>query len=278
MASSTPPETGSSSSLIPDGFGGGDTPILLLGGPKLDIVPRPLAGSYTAERYRVGIPALKPLPLLETEAYSFHAAYTEIRRLREPVRGILGGWNIQVPGMIPCLSYRHKPGETPADGDLTVLIIAPWRDDEDAQRWYNAAADIRDLLGSNSITRDMDIKVELVAWNVVTPKLTDSVEEDHPIEKAWDDKIHSGVLAILKESPKVDQAWCTLGVKRTGYRFEGYCSMPVTVSIMVDFELERPDWLLAEQQIRALLDENGLHEVEIEFCHGEIWAGCYWGD
>lgn len=121
----------------------------------------------------------------------------------------------------------------------------------------------------------MVIKVELVAWEVFIPTLTDSVEENHPIVKAWDDRIHSRVRAILRESPKVDEAWCSLGVERTGYRFEGFCSMPVTVSITVDYDLERPDWLLAEQQIRALLDEDGLYEVEIEFRHGEIWAGCY---
>jgi len=102
----------------------------------------------------------------------------------------------------------------------------------------------------------------------------DSVEENHPIVEAWDDRINSRILAILKESPKVDKAWCSLGVKRTGYHFEGYCSMPVTVSVMVDFDLEHPDWLLAEQQIRALLDDCGMHEVEIEFYHGGIWPFC----
>lgn len=182
------------------------------------------------------------------------------------------GWNIDVQDEKPCLYQRHKPGENPADGDLTVHVIVPWNGDEDAQRWYNAAADIREFLASNVITRDMDIKVEFVAWKVVIPTLIESVEENHPIVEAWDDSINSGIQAILKESPKVDKAWCTLGVNRTGYRFEGYCSMPVTVSIMVDFDLERSDWLLAEQQIRALLDEGGLQEVEIEFCHGEIWT------
>jgi len=273
MASPTPSETGSSSSQTSYGFGG-DTPILLLGGPKLDIVPRPWAGTYTAERYRVGIPALKPLPLIQTAAYSFSAAYTEIRRLREPIRKILGAWNIHIQDKGPCLYHRHKPGETPTDGDLTAHIIAPWNGDEDAQRWYNAAADIRDLLGSNSITQDMDIKVELVTWKVVIPKLVDSVEENHPIIEAWDEILNLSIQVILKESPKVDKAWCSLGVKRTGYHFEGYCSMPVTVSIMVDFDLERPDWLLAEQQIRALLDDCGMHEVEIEFYHGGIWPFC----
>ncbi len=269
MALPNPPETGSSSSKTFDGFGG-DTPVLVHGGPKLETVPRPWAGSYTAERYRVGIPALKPLPLLPTPAYLFSAAYTEIRRLREPVREILRGWNIHSDERSPCLYHRHKPGENPPDGDLTALIVAPWNDDEGAQRWYNAAAEMKDLLGSNSITWDMDIKVELVAWEVFILKLRDSVEDNHPIVRAWDDRINSRVLAILKDSPKVEAAWCALGVKRTGYRFEGYCSMPVTVSIMVNFELERSDWLLAEQQIRALLDEDGLYEVEIEFCHGEI--------
>lgn len=259
---------------ILDGFGG-DTPFFLLGGPKLDIVPRPSAGTYTAERYRVRIPALKPLPLLQTAAYSFSAAYAEIGRLREPIREILRAWNIHNQENNACLYHRHKPGETPADGDLTVCIIAPWNDDEDAQRWYNAAADVRDLLGSNSITWDMDIKVELVAWEVFIQSQVDSVEKNHPIVEAWDNRINSRVLAILKESPKIDGAWCSLGVKRTGYRFEGYCSMPVTVCITVDYDLERPDWLPAEQQIRALLDEDGLYEVEIEFCHGEIWTLCF---
>ena len=52
------------------------------------------------------------------------------------------------------------------DDDLTVLIHASWKSDDDAQEWLLAAQDIRNVLVSSPVTKN--VKVELISWQLTS--------------------------------------------------------------------------------------------------------------
>lgn len=92
----------------------------------------------------------------------------------------------------------------------------------------------------------------------------------------YDEEIRPHVHAILDDYPKVSDAWSTIDVIRVGYETRGDTPKPVTISIGVEWDLDRVDWVGAERRIEALLEEKGFGDVEVEFERGDgIWTGCY---
>ena len=45
----------------------------------------------------------------------------------------------------------------------------------------------------------------------------------------------------------------------------------MTISIIVDWNLDRQDWALAERQITQVLDGEELHDVKVEFERGDVY-------
>ncbi|KAI4113677.1 MAG: hypothetical protein LQ338_008135 [Usnochroma carphineum] len=89
-------------------------------------------------------------------------------------------------------------------------------------------------------------------------KRIDVVEETHPIEAAWETTINPQVHKILEQSPKLDEAWASIGVRETDES-----SMAVSVWILGEWDPQFADWIEAKRQIRRVLDEEGFTDVGI---------------
>ena len=236
-------------------------------GSDLSIVPNPSIGAFTAERYRVGIPALQSLPLHTTTSPPL-AASIKISRFLPRIYEILERRDVDFEDDGIDLRHRTIPGDVPSDDDLTLLIDTNWNSDDDGQKWYLAAGDIRDLLTTSSVTSN--IKVELLSWKLVTRRIIEAVEATHPMVEAWP-RLNPLVHAIIAESPKLEQGWGSIDVLRIGFQSDECAPpMPVTVSITVDWSLDHWDWVRAEREIKNLLERNHLSDVEVEFLRGDV--------
>ncbi|KAL8705088.1 MAG: hypothetical protein Q9201_001771 [Fulgogasparrea decipioides] len=201
-----------------------------------DMSITPDGRSHTIERYRVGIPALQLLPMLSIDPPPSLPAVSKVREFMPKIVQILREKNIDF-------------------------------DDENAQSWYDAAKDIRGLFLSHSLTRP--IKVELLSWQLIIPRVIGVVEDSHPLVAAWP-SINPRIHTIIDEYPKLKNGWRSIDVLRIGYRTDEFRSTPVTISVTVDWDLNRVDWMHAEQRIEAILNSAGLSDVEVEFERGEI--------
>ena len=162
--------------------------------------------------------------------------------------------------------HRPVPGFDESEGDLTILVESQWTGDHNGQEWYSAAGAIRDELATNILTRN--IKVEILSWQLTKPRTIDIVEKEYPLVSLWPN-IDAQIHIIIKDSPKVNDGWLTIDVLRIGYISEVMSPKPVTVSITVDWSLDRRDWIIAEQEMKALLQRHNLHKVNVEFERGD---------
>ena len=237
-------------------------------GSELDITPVS-ARNYTAERYRVGIPALALLPL-QARPLPDSPATTKFREFEPRIHHILREKDIDFEAHETEVVYRTIPGDSPSEDDATVIIYASWIDDERAQSWYLAAHEIKNVLITSALTRSL--KVELLSWHLTEPRVIDIVEASHPLVGAWP-IVNSRIHEILEGYPRLNMGWKSIDALRIGYRSEDPTPMPVTISIIVDYALNRRDWFRAERLIKAMVDQidnYDLTDVQVEFERGMI--------
>lgn len=229
--------------------------------------------NYFLERWRVGVPGLQQLPLTADEATDHRIASAKISQLEERICQLLRDQGVDFDRYGIELVHRAIPDEPKSEDDLTLLIEAKWNSDADAQPWLNAANAIKELLVAFS-SATSNVKFELWSWQLRTLRTIDVVEISHPLVAIWKEDIKPRILSILDSTEKLRNGWTSVDVLRMGYFFEHdlggtQTPSPVTVSIIVDYELIRKDWITAEDQIRAFLDVKGLQEVQVEFERGD---------
>ena len=237
-------------------------------GSDISGLSRSSGGPYTAERFRVGIPALQLLPLSETTLPSTAPALVKFRGFLPRIEQILRDREVEYDENELELLHRNIPGEELSEDDLTVVILAEWSDDADGQKWLLAAEDIRTVLLSSHLTRR--IKVELLSWQLTAPRTMLPLEPSHPLVGAWT-RVNPRIHTVMEETARLQDAWKSIDVLRLGYVREDYQETPVTISITVDWNLDRQDWALAERQIAQVLDGEELHDVKVEFERGDVY-------
>ena len=170
------------------------------------------------------------------------------------------------------LCYRTLPGEPASDEDLTVLVQATWTREEDGQSWYQAADEIREILLKSWATRN--VTVELIDGRLSAPRIISVVEDNHSIVEAWP-ALNPLIHDIIADYPKLQEGWQSIDVVRIGREpdensLEPAPILPVTISITVDWSLDRKDWVAAERRIEDLLERNQLQDVKVEFERGDV--------
>lgn len=213
------------------------------------------------------IPALQLLPLVAIDPPPSLPAVSKVRELDIRIYQILRDRNIDFDFDEAGLAYRVIPGEEISQETLTYFIPARWTSDEDAQQWYYAANDIRRLFVTHFLTRP--VKVELLSWQLTALRTIRVVEPNHSLVAAWL-TINPQIHTIIGEYPRLKEGWRSIDLLRIGYQSEEYSPTPVTVSVTVDWGLNRRDWIHAEQRIKAILDSDGLLDVEVEFERGDV--------
>ena len=237
-------------------------------GSDISGISRSSVGPYTAERFRVGIPALQLLPLSETTLPSTAPALIKFRGFLPRIEQILRDREVEYEEDEVELLHRKIPGEEVSEDDLTVVILAEWSNDADGQKWLLAAEDIHTVLLFSHLTRR--IKVELLSWQLTAPRTMLPLESNHPLVGAWT-RVNPRIHTIMEETARLQDAWKSIDVLRVGYVREDYQETPVTISITVDWNLDRRDWAFAERQIAQVLAEEELHDVEVEFERGDVY-------
>ena len=177
------------------------------------------------------------------------------------------------------LCYRTLPGEAASDQDLTILVQATWTREEDGESWYQAADEIRGILLKSWVTRN--VTVELIDWRLSAPRIISVVEDSHSIVKAWP-AVNPLIHNIVAGYPKLHEGWRSIDVVQIGLEPSDNPSEPgdnplasaliptVTISITVDWSLDRKDWVAAERRIEDLLERNQLQDVKVEFERGDV--------
>ncbi|KAL8788620.1 MAG: hypothetical protein Q9195_007215 [Heterodermia aff. obscurata] len=227
-------------------------------------------GTFVVEKYRVGIPGLRLLPL-ETSEDPPLATYSKYHEFLPLIREALERRQVQYRKDDVVLCYRTLPGETPSDEDVTILVHASWTREEDGESWYQAADEIRSILLRSWATRA--VTVELIDWRLSAPRIMSVVENNHPIIGAWP-VVNPLVHEIISEYPNLEEGWRSIDVIRIGLKPgddpQSAPILPVTISVTVDWSLDRKDWVAAERRIEDLLDHSQLQDVKIEFEHGDV--------
>ena len=237
-------------------------------GSDISGISRSSVGAYTAERFRVGIPALQLLPLSEKTLISTAPALIKFCEFLPRIERILRDREVEYDENEVELLYRNIPGEDLSEDDLTVVILAEWSNDADGQKWLLAAEDIHAVLLSSHLTRR--IKVELLSWQLTAPRTLSPLEPSHPLVGAWT-RVNPRIHTVIEETARLQEAWKSIDVLRLGYVREDYQETPVTISITVDWILDRRDWALAEQKIAQILAREELHDVEVGFERGDVY-------
>ncbi|KAL8793306.1 MAG: hypothetical protein Q9195_004083 [Heterodermia aff. obscurata] len=271
MASSypPPPTTTSSSSQVSDAK---RRRIQNSSSEGSDLAITPVSAlNYTAERYRLGIPALPLLPLQGLPLPSYSPITAQFMNFEPRINQILREKDIEFQRHETEVVYRTLPGDSPSQDDATLVIYASWIDDDKAQSWYLAAHEIKSLLISASHTRSL--KVEILSWHLTKPRVVDIVEASHPLVGAWP-IVNSRIHEILEGFPRLNVGWKSIDALRIGYHSEDFTlPAPVTISITVDYGLNRRDWFRAEGLIKAMVDQINnydLTDVQVEFERGEV--------
>ena len=234
-------------------------------GTDLAIFPGSRTLSYTGERFRVGIPALQLLPLMHTPVLPPSLVATTIAQMRPRIERILQDRAIDHDDM--SVLYRTVPNEPQSEEDITLLIDAIWTHDDDAQSWFFAAQDIRDLFIAHPYTQP--VKVELLSWQLEARRIVDIVEPNYPLVPAWTAFVNRRVHSIIDEWPKLRDGWKCIDVLRIRFAQDDRIGA-VTISITVEWGLNRRDWQIAERQIRDFLDQHDFPDVQIEFERGDV--------
>ena len=97
--------------------------------------------AYTSERLRAGIPALQLQPLSPTAP-----ALGKFPEFLPRIERILRDREVEYEEDEEGLVHGSIPNEDVSEDDLTVFIFARWRDEDDGQKWFLAAEDIRAVL------------------------------------------------------------------------------------------------------------------------------------
>ena len=226
--------------------------------------------TWTAEPYRVGIPPLQILPLENRALRSPSPLSARFKVLEPQIHQILRAREVLFDSDDVEVVYRVIPGDDQTDDDLTCYIPATWTNDGDAQKWWDAANDLRRLFITDSaFTRNL--KVELISWQLTAARDISVVERNHPLVGLWRPSINPRIHEILNKYTKLKDGWLTVDVLRIGFSTEMASVTPVTISITVDWHLDRRDWYSAEREMRAMLTDKGFSEVEVSFERGDVY-------
>ncbi|KAI4124222.1 MAG: hypothetical protein LQ338_004927, partial [Usnochroma carphineum] len=226
---------------------------------------------YTSQKFRVGGPPLQILPLETTLIPHNHEVAVVLRELVPRIENALSFHQVERDVEDPvAFVYRTIPEQMPAMENMTAYVPATWNDSAPIQ-WLKAVDAIRAILVRDHRTRP--IKVEIIAWQLTTPRNTEALEEDHPVVAAWPE-IRPQVHNILGETTIVRESWLTIIVLRRGYNppwsdIDGSPHPSVVLLIIMDYVINPWQWRAAEHKIRNLLTAHGLTDVEVEFERGE---------
>ncbi|KAL8871280.1 MAG: hypothetical protein Q9174_002858, partial [Haloplaca sp. 1 TL-2023] len=239
-----------------------------------DSVFSPVTAKYgcTYQDHRVGVPPLQLLPLSSISPDDSLPAVSAVRAVKSQIHHILRDHRVEFDEYDAELVHRVIPGDDVSPDTLTYLVIAQWFGEEDTRRWFLAAEEIKDLFRKEDDTAH--VKVEISGWQLARAKTMSIVEHGHPFIAAWP-RIRQGIQEIFKGYPKVEQGWNSIDVVRIGYLSENAEPMPVTISILVDWELDERDWRYCKMQIQFLLQENAIEDVEVSFERGDVEAGIF---
>lgn len=171
------------------------------------------------------------------------------------------------------LVHRTLPDSSPTANDLTILISADWRDDEEGNLWFLAANDVRELLVQSS-AQTRNVKVELISWQLTRERRIEIVERGHPLVAAWP-TINLRIHQVINGSQALKDNWVSIDALRIGYISEAAYPTPVTILVTVDWGLDRRQWVTDERQIRDLLLEHGLEDVEVLFERGDLYTSAF---
>ena len=238
-------------------------------GSDLEILPLS-AVNYSAERYRIGIPALPLLPLEELPLPFNSPIIAKFKEFEPRISQILRDNNIDFKEHLTRAVYRTVPGDVSLPGDATIVIHASWIDDTKAQSWYSAAHKIKELLITSARTRNL--KVEIVSWQLTDLRVVGAVEASHPLVEAWP-IVNSRIHEIIGGFPRLNLGWKSIDALRIGYHSDEAISALVTISITVDYTLNRRDWFRAEALIKRMIDEidhYDLTDVQVQIERGEV--------
>ena len=238
-------------------------------GSELEILPLSTV-NYSAERYRIGIPALPLLPLKELPLPFNSPIIAQFKEFEPRISQILRDNNIDFKEHQTRVVYRTVPGDVSLPGDATIVIHASWIDDTKAQSWYSAAHKIKELLIISARTRNL--KVEIVSWQLTDLRVVGVVEASHPLVGAWP-IVNPRIHEIIGGFPRLNLGWKSIDALRIGYHSDEAISALVTISITVDYTLNRRDWFRAEALIQKMIDEiehYDLTGVQVQIERGEV--------
>ncbi|KAL8752665.1 MAG: hypothetical protein Q9199_005589 [Rusavskia elegans] len=254
---------------VQDDRNAGTTPFTPLQAPHSFLVQE----GYTSQKYRVGCPPLQILPLETTLIDYDNETYVAIRGYMDVFTLALTTRGVQLNGDDPIeFVYRKIEGQTLAPQHMTLAVKALWNDGC-TQQWLDAADALRGTLRSNPMTSS--VRVEIIAWQLTRARITEPLEEAHPIVYAWPGIRHQ-LLDILCQSPFVKDSWQTIVVLRRGYviprDWDDWSDEPdptsVALLIVMSYDVDPWQWYGLEHSIEQLLLEHDMSAVQVEIERG----------
>jgi hypothetical protein len=221
---------------------------------------------HTCEKFRVGAPSLYLLPLSNYRVEETEPEYRIFNDLQPSFEEVLAVEGIDYEEV--AIYHRRIKGPAPSNPkeDLTILVHATWAEGTSEERWRSSVEAMRAIL----IQRNLQyITVEILSWELESPKYMSVVEAGHPFVEAYSTGIRDKVKAILNEEPDLEENWWAIDVIRLGYDSDRKDN-PIVISITVDWSLDPPNWATAERLIQDTLNEGGFREIEVLFQRGEV--------
>ena len=228
---------------------------------------------YTVERYRVGAPPLQILPLATVKIEQSSRQAQALHPIRRQIGEQLQNFHISPDRRFEILYLCYRGIDGASSGSLTLVIHALWNE-ASAETWLKAVDGIRGILFGIPILAS--VKVEILSWQTMTKRRVNIIELEHPLVSAYESRILPSLRDILASEPKVWASLNSIDALRLGYLGsqkapETFITPnPVVIRILVDWDLERRDWQVAEHEIKTLLIHESLADVEVLFERGDI--------
>jgi len=211
------------------------------------------------DKFRVGAPPLRPLPLLSLWTASFPPLEPDkfIRRAREVLEahglGDDGDMNIEFIGrMVPGAAWTTQP---------TLLICLPWRTGSPAI-WEEIVTTLKKYADAVAAPHGFDISVELIAPELIRRKHISPLPNDNrfpQLAAEWP-VIMAEVVRILESFPATASFTNLVSLFRLGYHADATRN-PRTVYVSLDYESDQHGWPPVIRTIQDYLDglEHDLH-------------------
>ncbi len=214
----------------------------------------------SSHKFRVGAPALHPLPLLNLWTTHFPPLKPDkfIERAREVLvahgLGDNGDLNIEFLGrMVPGAPWTTQP---------TLLVCLSWHDDSSAAVWEQIVVTLKQYADDVAGPHGIDVSVEIMAPELIRRKHISPLANDDDFPKLAADwpVIMAEVVRILECFPATASFTNVVSLFRLGYHPDSTRN-PRTVYVSLDFESDPGGWPPVIQTIQGYLDglEHDLH-------------------